>query len=99
MTIGMIAKLRCKEGMNAEFEAGFQGMQKAVKENEPGCIQYDLLKSRSDETVYFVMEQYKDEESIAQHGKSDACRAAGASMGPASGGRPEIEVMDLVEED
>ena len=96
MAIGIIAKLTCAEGKNAEFEAGFKEMQKAVSKNEPGCEFYLLHKSRSDDTVYYVMEQYKDEDALAAHGKSDAFKAAGAKLGPASGGAPEIELMDLV---
>ena len=40
MSIGIVAKLRCKEGANAQFEAGFKELQQAVKDNEPGCIFY-----------------------------------------------------------
>ena len=37
MTIGIVAKLRCKEGANAEFEAVFKELQQAVKDNEPAA--------------------------------------------------------------
>ena len=77
MSIGIIAKLKCAEGKNAEFEAGFKEMQKAVSKNEPGCEFYLLHKSRSDDTVYYVMEQ-KDEDALAAHGV-DAFKAAGAN--------------------
>ena len=97
MSIGIVAKLRCKEGANAEFEAAFKELQHAVKDNEPGCIFYLLFKSRNDPTAYFVMEQYEDAEAVRQHAQSDAFKAGGAKIGPASGGRPEIELMDLVE--
>ena len=97
MSIGIVAKLRCKEGANAEFEAGFKELQQAVNDNEPGCTLYRLFKSRNDPSVYFVMEQYEDSDALAQHSQSDAFKAAGARLGPAMGGRPEIEVMDLVE--
>jgi quinol monooxygenase YgiN len=96
MTIGIIAKLKCKEGMNAEFEAGFKKLQEVVKENEPGCIFYLLHKSRTDDTAYFVMEQYEDDEALKKHGSYDSFKETGAVLGPASGGRPEIEMMDLV---
>jgi quinol monooxygenase YgiN len=96
MAVGIVAKLTCKEGANAEFEAGFKGMQKAVSENEPGCNFYLLFKSRSEPSTYFVMEQYEDNDALAQHGKSDGFRAAGARLGPYSGGPAEIELMDLV---
>ncbi|MAV24886.1 MAG: antibiotic biosynthesis monooxygenase [Gammaproteobacteria bacterium] len=96
MSIGIIAKLKCAEGKNAEFEAGFKEMQKAVSENEPGCEFYLLHKSRSEDIVYYVMEQYSDEEALSAHGKSNAFKAAGAKLGPYSGGKAEIELMDLV---
>jgi quinol monooxygenase YgiN len=96
MPIGIVAKLKCKEGMNEAYENGFKEMQQAVKDNEPGCLFYLLHKSRTDPTVYFVMEQYEDEAALAQHGKSDAFRAAGAKLGPVSGGPAEIELMDMV---
>ena len=97
MSIGIVAKLRCKEGTNAEFEAGFRELQQAVRENEPGCIFYLLFKSRNDPNTYFVMEQYEDADALGQHGQSDAFKAGGAKLGPFSGGRPEVELMDLVE--
>ena len=97
MSIGIVAKLRCKEGANAQFEAGFKELQHAVKDNEPGCIFYLLFKSRNDPTAYFVMEQYEDADALGQHGQSDAFKAGGAKLGPFSGGRPEIELMDLVQ--
>ena len=97
MSIGIVAKLRCKEGTNAQFEAGFKELQQVVKDNEPGCIFYLLFKSRNDPTAYFVMEQYEDAAALAQHGQSDAFKASSAKLGPVSGGRPEVELMDLVE--
>ena len=97
MSIGIVAKLRCKEGANDQFEAAFKELQQAVKDNEPGCIFYLLFKSRNDPTAYFVMEQYEDADAVRQHAQSDAFKAGGAKIGPVSGGRPEIELMDLVE--
>ena len=97
MSIGIVAKLRCKEGANAQFEAGFKELQQAVKDNEPGCIFYLLFKSQNDPTAYFVMEQYEDADALGQHGQSDAFKTRSAKLGPLSGGRPEIELMDLVQ--
>ena len=96
MTIGIVAKLKCKEGMNAEFEAGFKKLHEVVKENEPGCIMYLLHKSRTDDTAYVVMEQYEDEEALKLHGSYDAFKETGAGLGPSSGGRPQVEIVDLV---
>ena len=96
MAIGIVAKLTCKEGMNTEFEAGFKKLQAVVKENEPHCIFYLLHKSRKEDTVYYVMEQYSDTEAVEHHGSYEAFRETSKSLGPLSGGRPEVTVMDEV---
>ena len=96
MTIGIIAKLTCKDGMNAAFEAGFKKLQAVVKKNEPGCIFYLLHKSREEGTVYYVMEQYSDTEALEHHGSYEAFRETSKALGPLSGGKPEVTVMDEV---
>ena len=96
MAIGIIAKLVCKSGMNAEFEAGFKKLQVVVKDNEPGCIFYLLHKPRQEDNVYYVMEQYSDTEALEHHGSYEAFRETSKALGPLSGGKPEVTVMDEV---
>lgn len=94
MAIGVVAKLSIQAGKNAEFEAVFQEMETAVNENEAGNNFYSLHKSRTDENVYIVLEQYVDQAAMDAHGQSDHFKAIGKRMGPFMAGRPEIEVMD-----
>jgi len=95
--IGVVATLKIQDGKQAEFEAVFTDLQKQVKANEAGCIAYQLTKSRTDATVYKVLELYTDEDALKAHGGTDYFKAAGAKMGPCRGGRPEIEYLDGVE--
>ena len=95
--IGVVATLKVQEGKGAEFEAVFIELTKQVRANEPGNIAYQLTKSRTDPTVYKVLELYKDEDALKAHGQTDYFTAAGAKMGPCMGGRPEIEYLDAVE--
>ncbi len=97
MTIGIVAKLTCKEGANSEFEAGFKKLQEVVKKNEPDCIFYLLNKSRDNDTTYYVMESYANAEAIEFHGSYDEFRETSKALGPLSGRRPEITVMDQVD--
>lgn len=94
--IGVVATLKIQEGKNAEFEEIFLGLREQVKANEEGCLQYDLMKSKKDETTYVVMEQYASQEALEAHGKTDYFRASGAKLGAVMGGAPEIVYLDQV---
>lgn len=95
--IGVVATLKVQEAKASEFEQIFTDLAKLVRANEPGNIVYQLTKSRTDPTVYKVLELYKDQDSLSAHGQTDYFKAAGAKMGPCMAGRPEIEYLDAVE--
>ena len=92
--IGVIATLKVAEGKNAEFEAIFTELAKQVRANEPGCVAYQLTKSRADGQVYKVLELYKDQDALVAHGSTEYFKPAQPKMGPCMGGRPEIEYLD-----
>ncbi len=95
--IGVVATLKVQDGKGAEFEAVFTELMAKVKANEPGCLIYQLTRSRTEATTYKVLELYVDEAALKAHGQSDYFKAAGARMGPCLAGRPEIEYLDAVE--
>ena len=94
--IGVVATLKVQDGKNAEFEAIFGELAAQVRANEPGALMYQLTKSRTDPNTYKVLELYKDQDALTQHGQTDYFRAIGARMGPCMGGRPEVEYLDAV---
>jgi quinol monooxygenase YgiN len=96
MQIGVIAKLKVKEGMNAEFEALFKQLATAVEENEPGNNIYELHKSKSDSQLYIVLEQYIDEEALAAHDDTVHVKTLGAQLIPCLVSAPDIEFMIAV---
>ena len=96
MAIGIIARLKIKEGMNEEFEGIFLKLQAAVAANESGNNFYALHKSADDPQTYVVLEQYADEESLKAHGASDHFRSLGREMGACMDGRPDLEQMQAV---
>lgn len=95
--IGVVATLKVQPEKSAEFEKVFLDLAAKVKANEPGCLMYQLTKSRTDAGVYKVLEVYASEEALKAHGGTDYFKAAGAAMGPTMAGRPEIEYLDGVE--
>lgn len=92
MTVGIIATLKIKPGKEAEFEAVFKDLAAQVKQNEPGCLLYDLFKSKEAST-YVVMEQYASGEALAAHGKTAHYLAAGPKLGAVLDGRPQIDIL------
>ncbi|MBC7670075.1 MAG: antibiotic biosynthesis monooxygenase [Gemmatimonadaceae bacterium] len=95
--IGVIAILKVQPDKAADFEKVFLDLQNKVKANEPGCLAYQLVKSRTEPAVYKVLELYASEDALKAHGGSDYFKAAGAAMGPFMAGRPEIDYLDAVE--
>lgn len=96
MAIGVTAKLTVQDGKNAEFEAAFASLSESVNSLEPGCNLYALHQSRSNSQVYIVLEQYKDEATLAAHGKTEHYQQAGKVLATCLAAAPEIELMDSV---
>ena len=95
--IGVVATLKVQPDKTADFEKVFLDLQNRVKANEPGCLVYQLTRSKAEAGTYKVLELYASEDALKAHGSSDYFKAAGAAMGPFMAGRPEIEYLDAVE--
>jgi len=96
MTIGVVATLKVKAGKESEFEAVFKDLQGQVAKNEPGCLLYQVFKSRTQPSTYVVMEQYKSQADLDAHRTMPHFAAAGPKLGAVLDGRPGIEMMDKV---
>jgi quinol monooxygenase YgiN len=94
--IGIVATLTIQDGKHAAFEAAFKDLAAQVKANEPGCLVYQLTKSRTEPNTYKVLELYASEEAAKHHGGSAHFKAGGALLAPSLAGRPEIEYLDAV---
>ncbi|MDZ4318061.1 MAG: antibiotic biosynthesis monooxygenase [Caulobacterales bacterium 32-67-6] len=95
--IGVVATLKVQDGKGDEFEAVFKDLMAQVKANEPGCLVYQLTKSRTEPGTYKVLEIYANDEALKAHGQTEYFKAAGPKMGPCLAGRPEIEMLDAVQ--
>jgi quinol monooxygenase YgiN len=94
MTIGIVATLKVKPGKEAEFEAVFRDLQGEVARNEPGCLLYEVFKSRSQPSTYVVMEKYKAQADLDAHRTTAHMAAAGPKLGAILDGRPSVEFLD-----
>jgi len=95
--IGVVAVLKVQPDKTADFEKVFLDLQNRVKANEPGCLVYQLTRSRTEAGTYKVLELYASQDALKHHGETDYFKAAGAAMGPLMADRPEIEYLDAVE--
>ena len=95
--IGVVAILKVQPDKTTDFETVFLDLAAKVKANEPGCLIYQLTRSRAEPGTYKVLELYASEDALKAHGSSDYFKAAGAAMGPFMAGRPDIEYLDAVE--
>lgn len=95
--IGIVVTLEVQDGKQDEFEAVFKDLIAQVTANEPGCLWYQLFKSKKSETTYTVLEQYASQEALDAHGKTDYFLGAQPKLGACLGGAPNIELLDLVQ--
>lgn len=92
---GIIAKIKVKEGREAEFETLAAGL---VVEScaEPGCLSYELWRSEEAREFVFV-ERYAGEAAAQAHVKSDHYRRIGRQMGELMDGAPTVLQLAAVE--
>lgn len=95
--ICIVATLTAAEGKGPDFEAAFSDLTAKVKANEPGCLVYQLTKSRTDANVYKVLEVYTSQDAVDAHMGSDYFKAAGAKLAGVLAGRPVLEFLDGIE--
>ena len=92
----VLATLKVKADKAQNFEAIFKKLSEDVRSNEEGNIFYQVAKDRENENTYLVLEHYKDQESVDEHGKSDHFRSAGKAIGECLDGPPVIKYLDAL---
>ena len=87
--LGVIAKIKVKDGQQAQFEETAKRLVAAVNANEPGCKLYALHKT-DDPLLYVFMERYEDQAAVDAHRGSDHFKTIGREMGQYMDGKPDI---------
>ncbi len=65
--VGGLKIILVKPGHEQEFESLFAELRAAMRDSEPGCLLYSLLKSRTNPRAYIVHEQYRDQLALDTH--------------------------------
>jgi quinol monooxygenase YgiN len=92
----MVVTFKVKAGKNADFEKAFSEMMIGVRTQEPGNVIYELFHTTQDPQTYVIIEQYKDADAVAAHGKSEHGKKLIAALQDLLDGRPEAERLVLV---
>jgi len=92
--IAILATMRVLDGKGEAFEAVFNGLAAKVRANEPGCLLYQLTRSRKEPNTYKIMELYKDQAALDQHAGSEYFKAGFPEMRATLDGKADIELLD-----
>jgi quinol monooxygenase YgiN len=92
--ISVIATMTVQPGQGAAFEAEMRAGIDYIRANEPGTLFYHLARSREDETVYKILEAYRDQAALDAHMQSEWYLQLGGKMRNILARRPLIEQMD-----
>ena len=73
----LLAKLKAKSGSESALREALMAMVEPSRA-EAGCLNYDLHVDKSDPSVYWVYENWQDEEALVAHTKEPHYLALGA---------------------
>jgi quinol monooxygenase YgiN len=93
--MAVVATIRVKPGMEAEFEIEAKTLIAKVNAGEPGCKLYTLCRSQTPNT-YVMLERYVDQAAIDFHRTTSHYKEVGAQIGKYMDGRVDVQVMTEV---
>lgn len=93
--IGLIAKLKIKEGKVDEAVQMFQGLVADVRKEE-GTLFYTVNRDSADPNTLVVMERYRDKNALNAHSKSPSFLQFAQKVGPLLVGGLEITMLDEI---
>ncbi|KXS10505.1 hypothetical protein M427DRAFT_62029 [Gonapodya prolifera JEL478] len=94
MVIRTVAVLKAKKEQAEEVGKILADGAKAVKLNEPGCIEYTLLQDKSDPAVFIFVEQWKDEAAVEAHRTAPHFIEMNKKLKGKMGGAPSIHRVE-----
>jgi autoinducer 2-degrading protein len=85
--ISIIVEFHLKPGQQEAFEELIGAHARASKEQEPGCLRFDVLRPREKDgsTIHdcvWLTELYQDEEAVAAHEASPRMPILAEKIGP-----------------
>jgi quinol monooxygenase YgiN len=94
--IGVVAKLKIKEGQTEKAIEMFKELMANVAKEE-GTLMYTLNREKSDPNTLVIMERYKDDAALAAHSSSPYFKEFSKKSGGLMAGKPEITVVEQID--
>ncbi len=91
--IGLVARLKVKPGFEDAVAEACLKMARAVREQEPECLQYEPFIPADNPSEIVFLERYTGPEALKQHQKTPHYLALIAEIGGALEGPPEVTVL------
>ena len=79
--IGVIAKLKIKDGDRDNFIEAMGKLVQAVADNEPDCFYYEMHETDDPQTIMMI-ELYKTEEAHQSHSQTEHFKTLGMALAP-----------------
>jgi quinol monooxygenase YgiN len=93
--MAIVATIKVKAGMEAEFEAEAKSLVAKVNAGEPGCKLYTLCRGQTPGS-YLLLERYVDQAAIDFHRSTSHYKDVGAKIGKYLDGRVDVQVLTEV---
>ena len=93
--LGLIAKLKIKEGKMEEALELFKGLVKDVK-TEEGTLSYTVNKDTANPNVIVVVERYRDADALTVHSSTPHFAAFSKQIGGLLDGGMEMSILEEV---
>jgi len=93
--VALVAKMTAAPGKRDELVDAFGRLYEAVA-GEEGTEVYALHLDAADAGVVWFYELYRDMDSLAAHGTSEAMQAIGPQLSSLMAGRPELTFLTPV---
>ena len=65
--IGLVVSVRIKPERREEFLRAVEEDSRGSREDEPGCLRFDVLQDSQDPDHYYFYEVYRDEDALVAH--------------------------------
>lgn len=94
--IGIIAELKALPGESDTLLAIMAEAAALVTHNEPGCLFYEVCRSRSDSDCFKLFEIYADQASLDAHRTMPYFATIGSRLASVLAAPPQVEILDAL---
>ncbi len=96
MKIGVVSKVKVREGQGSAFETLFLQAKALALKTEPGLLVYEMARCEGYADQYVSMQLYSDEAAQAAHGRGAALVDVNRQLMPLFDGAPDMQILQLI---